>query len=80
MLRKEKNGGSCRSNAGEDAHARRVQDRRAELDVGERVLGVLARAAAAREERLERLRSELDDAIAVDAPGPAALEVGLLRG
>ena len=38
---------------------------------------MLARAAAAGEERLQRLRGELDDAIAVDPSGPAALEVGL---
>ena len=79
MLRKEKNGGSWRSNAGEDADARRVQHRRAEHDVGKRILGVLARAAAAREERLQRLRRELDDPVAVDAPGPSPLEIGLLR-
>ena len=63
----------------EDAHARRVQDRWAELDVSERVLGVLARAAAPGEERLQRLRGELDDAIAVDPTRPAALELGVLR-
>ena len=55
------------------------EHRRAQIDVGERVLGVLARRAAAREERLERLRGELDDPVAVDAPGPAALERELLR-
>ena len=38
----------------------------------ERVLGVLAGVAAAGEERLERLRGELDHAVALDPPGPAA--------
>ena len=33
---------------------------------------------AADEERLERLRRELDDAVALDASGPASLEVGAL--
>ena len=54
-------------------------DRRAQLDVGERVLRVLACGAAAREEGLQRLSSELDDAIAVDAPRPATLESELPR-
>ena len=53
----------------------RVEHRRPQVDVGQRVLGVLAGLAAADEERLERLRRELDDAVAVDASGPASLEV-----
>ena len=40
---------------------------------------MLPRAAAAREERLERLGRKLDDAVAVDLPGPAALEIHPLR-
>ena len=36
-----------------------MQDRRAEVDVGERVLGVMTRRPAAGEERLQRLRGEL---------------------
>ena len=52
----------------------RREHRRPELDVRERILGVLARGGAAAEERLQRLRRELDDPIAVDPPGPAALE------
>ena len=38
------------------------------------ILGMLARRASAREERLQRLRGEMDDAVAVDASDPAALE------
>ena len=56
-----------------------MQDGRAQVDIRKRVLGVLARRAAAGEERLERLRRELDHAVAFDAPGPASLERELLR-
>jgi hypothetical protein len=56
-----------------------VQHGRPLVDVGKRVLGVLARRATAGEEGLQRLRGELDDAVAVDAPGPAAFERQLLR-
>ena len=56
-----------------------MQDRRPQVDVGERVLGVLARRAAAGEERLQRLRGELDHLVALDPAGPAALERELPR-
>ena len=46
----------------EVAHRRRVQDRRTEVDVGERILRVPPRVSAAGEVRLQRLRCELDDA------------------
>ena len=59
----------------EVADRRRVQDRRPQRDFCERVLGVLAGLPTAGEEGLERLRGELDDALALDAPRPAALEV-----
>ena len=62
----------------EHAHARRVQHGGPKLDVVERVLRVLAGAAASREEGFERLCRELDDAIAVDPTRPAALELGAL--
>jgi hypothetical protein len=35
---------------------------------------VLARRPSAREERLQRLRGEMHDAVAVDAPDPAAFQ------
>src|SRR5712691_2606178 len=53
----------------------RVQDRWAQDHLREWVLGVLVRLPAAGEERLERLRGELDDAVVLDAPRPAALEL-----
>ena len=59
----------------EDAHRRRMEDRRAEDDLGERVLGVLARLPAAGEERLQRLCGELDHPVAVDPARPAPLEL-----
>ena len=40
---------------------------------------MLARIAATGEERLQRLRRELDDPIAVDPPGPPPLELRPLR-
>ena len=49
-----------------------MQDRRPQVDLVQRELGVLARLAAAGEEGLERLRRELDHAVALDAAGPAA--------
>src|SRR5581483_4847553 len=63
----------------EVAHGRWAQDGRAQVDVGQRVLGVLTRRPASGEERLQRLRRELDDAVALDAPRPPALERQLLR-
>ena len=45
----------------------------------EGVLGVLAGRRAAGEERLQRLRGELDDVAAVDPARPAALELELAR-
>ena len=45
-----------------------------EHDLVERVLGVLARRAAAREERLQRLRGEVDHPVAVDSSDPAPLQ------
>ena len=65
---------SAKSSPVEDPDGRRMEDRRAKDDLRERVLGVLARLAAAGEERLQRLRRELDDPVAVDPPRPAALE------
>ena len=47
---------------------------RERVSLGERVLGMLARAPAAREEGLERLRGELDDAVAVDSARPTAAQ------
>src|SRR5581483_5842947 len=58
---------------------RRPQHRRPQHDVGEGVLGVLPREAAAGEERLQRLRRQLDDPVALDPPGPPPFEVELLR-
>src|SRR5205823_3886650 len=63
----------------EDAHRRRLQHRRTQQDLVERELRVLARLAAAGEERLQRLRRELDDAVAFDSPRPATLEVAVTR-
>ena len=63
----------------EDPHRRRMEHRRAEDDVGERVDRVLARSSAAGEERLQRLRRELDHRVAVDPSRPAALEILLHR-
>src|SRR5262249_33836117 len=63
----------------EDPHGRRMQHRRAQDDVFERKAVVLARLAAAGEERLQRLRGELDDAVVLDAPGPAARQIAVAR-
>ena len=63
----------------EDAHRRRVLHGHEQGDVGERVLGVLARAAAAEEERLQRLRGEVKHAVAVDPADPPALERVVVR-
>jgi len=56
-----------------------VQHGRPQDDDVERIVRMLAGVAAAREERLKRLRCKLNDAIAFDAPGPAALEMPILR-
>ena len=80
MLRNEKNGVSRRSNGANTRTLGGCSTGGEQVDLGERVLGVLARAAAAGEERLQRLRGELDDAVAVDPPGPAALELGAPSG
>ena len=56
-----------------------MQYGRAKVDVCERIFSVSARRAAAGEIRLERLRSELHDGIALDDPGPAAFELQILR-
>ncbi len=56
-----------------------MQDRRAKVDLVERVFGVLAGLTAAAEERLEGLRGELDHALALDPCRPTALEVAVLR-
>ena len=56
-----------------------MQHGRAKVDVCERILGVPTRSAAAGEERLQRLRGELDDGVALDDPRPAALELQILR-
>ena len=63
----------------EDPHARRREHGWQQVALGERILGVLAGAPAAGEERLERLGGELDDLVAVDPAGPAALEIHPLR-
>src|SRR5919199_4117605 len=63
----------------EVADGGRVQHGRAQVDLGERVLRVPSSLAAAGEEGLERLRRELDDDVALDDAGPAALEVVPLR-
>ena len=56
-----------------------MQNRRAEVDVREGVLGVSPRLPAAGEERLECLRRELDHRVTLDDPGPPALERQLAR-
>ena len=56
-----------------------MQNGRAELDVGERVFRVVTRGASTREERLQRLRRELDHGVAVDDPRPAPRELQLAR-
>ena len=63
----------------EVADRRRPKHGRTQHDVGQRVLRVLAGLAAAGEERLERLRRELDHAVALDPAWPSPLEVELLR-
>src|SRR5436190_19677681 len=63
----------------EVAHRGRVQDGRPEVDVGEGVLRVPPGRAAASEERLERLRRQLVNGVALDEPRPAALERELAR-
>src|SRR5438105_3132251 len=57
----------------------RVEDRRSQVDLRERVFGVPPRAAAAREEGLERLRGELDHDVALEHARPAALQAVPLR-
>src|SRR5487761_1559585 len=57
----------------------RMEHGRAEDDAVEQVLGVLACKPAAAEERLQRLRRQLDDAVAVDPTRPAALERKVCR-
>ena len=79
-LANEKSGSRRGSKGGEDADARRVEHGRAQVAVGQRVLGVLAGAAAAGEERLQRLGGELDDAVALDPARPAPLELQLPWG
>ena len=56
----------------EVADGRRVQHGRAQVDLVQ-AYSACSRAAAAGEERLQRLRGELDNAVALDPPGPAAL-------
>jgi hypothetical protein len=63
----------------EVADRRRAQHRRQETNVVQRVLGVLPGLTATREVRLERLGRELDDAIAIDAPGPTPREITVSR-
>src|SRR5262249_23688930 len=63
----------------EDPHRGRMEHRRAEDDVGERILRVLTRRPPAREERLQRLGRELDNALAIDPARPAALEILVAR-
>ena len=63
----------------EVADSRWMQHRGAKVDVCKRILSVSTRRAAAGEIRLERLRSELQDGVALDDPRPAALELQILR-
>ena len=58
----------------EDPDRRRVQHRREENRLVERILGVLASRSTPGEERLQRLRGEMHDPIAVDPPDPPALQ------
>ena len=63
----------------EDPHRRRVLDRHEQRHVPERVLRMLARAAAAEEERLQRLRREVEYPVTVDAADPAPLHRVVVR-
>ena len=54
----------------EVADGRRAPHGREQPHLRERVLGVLARLSAAGEERLQRLRRELDHAVALDPARP----------
>jgi len=63
----------------EVAHGGGMEHGRAKVDVCDRILGVATRSAAAGEERLERLRRELDHGVALDDPRPATLELQILR-
>ena len=56
----------------EVADGRWMEHRRPELDLGKRILGVLACLPTPGEERLERLRGELDHAVALDPARPPA--------
>src|SRR5439155_4931179 len=56
-----------------------VQHGRAKVDLGERILRVSPGRAATGEERLQRLRRELDDRVALDDARPAALELQVAR-
>ena len=59
----------------ENPHRRWVEDGGEQLDLVERVLGVLACLPPAEEERLQRLCREMRHPVAVDAAHPAALHL-----
>src|SRR5215216_6482189 len=63
----------------EVAYGRRLEHRRQQFDLGQGELGVVTHLPAAGEERLKRLGGELNDALAVDTPRPAADHVGAGR-
>ena len=63
----------------EQPHRRRLEHRRSQEHGLQGVLRVLTGGRAAGEERLQRLRGELNDGVAVDPAGPAALELELDR-
>ena len=63
----------------EEPYRRRMEHRRPERDLVQRIRCVLPREAAAAEERLQRLRRQLHDDVAVDPSRPAALEREIRR-
>ena len=63
----------------EEPHRRRVLHGHEQGDVGERVLRMHARAAADEEERLQRLRGEVEHPVVLDAADPPAVERVVVR-
>src|SRR5439155_21506529 len=63
----------------EDADRRRIENRREQRHLVEPVLRVLARASAAEEERLQRLRGQVEHALAVDPADPPSLHRVVVR-
>ena len=51
-----------------------MKHRRKQHDLAQRILRVLTGGTASGEERLQGLRGQLDDPVAVDPPDPAALQ------